>query len=218
MAPDGVKTRTYDNSRRAEQARATRRRILEAARELLLEQGYGRTTIAQVARAAGVSAESVYKAFGSKAGLTKAVYDVTLAGDDEPVPLRDRPEFRAVITERDPRRKLAHYAAVGRSLWERLGPLMGVLMAGAQAGEPDLQEFVATIRRESLMGATGVVRAVDALGALRPGLPVEEAAEELWLLIQPEMHALLVGERGWSLDRLQAWLARASADALLGPA
>lgn len=214
MAPQGVK-RGYDNSRRAGQARATRRRIVDVARELLLAQGYATTTIAQIATAAGVSSETVQKGFGTKAALAKAVYDVTLVGDDEPVPLRDRPEFAAIAAETDPARKLQRYAAVGRALWERLGPLLDVVMQGAQAGEPDLIAFVATIRRESYVGASGLVDQLAALGALRPGLSVEQARDELWLLIQPEMYRLLVGERRWSLDAVQAWFARTATAALL---
>jgi AcrR family transcriptional regulator len=216
MSARGVNTRSYDNSRRAEQAKATRRRIVEAARELLLAQGYGATTIAQVATAADVSSETVQKGFGTKAALAKAVYDVTLVGDDEPVPLRDRPEFAAIAAEPDPARKLSRYAAVGRALWERLGPLLDVLMQGAQAGEPDLVAFVATIRRESYVGASGVVDDLAAHGALRPNLSIEQARDELWLLIQPEMYRLLVGERGWSLDAVQAWLTHTATAALLG--
>jgi AcrR family transcriptional regulator len=214
MSARDVKARSYDNSRRAEQARATRARVVEAARGLLLAQGYAATTIAQIARTAGVSAETVQKGFGTKAALAKAVYDVTLVGDDEPVPLRDRPEFQAVIAEADPVRKLAAYAAVGRGLWERLGPLLAVLVQGAQAGEPDLVEFVATVRRESYAGASGLVADLAERGALRPGLPVEQARDELWLLIQPELW-LLLGERGWSLDAVQAWFTRTASAALL---
>jgi AcrR family transcriptional regulator len=215
MTARRVNPRTYDNSRRAEQARATRRRVVDAARELLLAQGYAATTIPQVARAAGVSSETVQKGFGTKAALAKAVYDVTLVGDDEPVPLRDRPEFQAVVAETDPVRKLAAYGVVGRMLWERLGPLMAVLMQGAQAGEPDLVAFVATVRRESYTGASGLVADLAARGALRPDLPVERARDELWLLIQPELWLLLLGERGWSLDAVQAWFTRTASAALL---
>jgi hypothetical protein len=90
-----------------------------------------------------------------------------------------------------------------------------VLMAGAQAGDPELVEFVATIRRESHAGATGMARHLAETGALRPDLPVERAADEVWLLIQPEIHRLLTVERGWPLDEVERWLARALADALL---
>ena len=131
------------------------------------------------------------------------------------MPLRERPEFQAVVAETDPARKLAAYGAVGRSLWERLGPLLGVLMQGAQAGEPDLVAFVATIRRESYLGASGLVADLAARGALRPDLSVEQARDELWLLIQPELWLLLIGERGWSLDAVQAWFTRTATEALL---
>lgn len=218
MSADPVKRRRgYDNSRRAEQARATRARVVDAARSLLLEQGYGATTMAQVATAAGVSTESVYKAFGGKGALAKAVYDVTLVGDDEPLPLRERPEFAAMAAEPDPRTLLRRYAAIGRALWERLGPLMGVLTAGAHAGDPDLVDLVATIRREALAGAGGVVALLEARGALRSGLSAERARDELWLLIQPETHRLLLVERGWDLDAVQDWLARTAAAVLLDP-
>lgn len=216
MGGQPVKHRGYDNSRRAEQARATRQRVLESARVLLLANGYAGTTIAQVAVAARVSSETVQKTFGTKAALAKAVYDVTLAGDDEPVPLRERPEFVALLDEPDPARKLERYAAIGRALWERLGPLLGVLMQGAQAGEPDLIAFVATIRRESHAGASGIVAHLASVGALRPGLDVDRARDELWLLIQPEMYRLLTGDRGWSAEEVQDWLAR-TATALLLP-
>lgn len=219
MSAESVKSRRgYDNSRRAAQAVVNRGRMIDSARTLLLEQGYPGTTIGQIAAAAGVSAETVYKTFGTKAALAKAVYDVTLVGDDEPVPLRERPEFAAMIAEPDPRRKLERYAAIGRTLWERLGPLTSVLMDGAHAGDADLVEFAATVRRESYAGASGLVAHLAAAGALRPGLDIDQARDELWLLLQAETYRLLVGERGWSLDRMQGWFARASADALLGPA
>jgi AcrR family transcriptional regulator len=213
----GKTRRGYDNTRRAEQARATRRRVVEAARTLLIAQGYGATTLAQVAAAAGVSVETVQKAFGTKARLTKAVYDETLVGDDEPVPLRERAAMTALFADPDPHSKLVRYAAIGRGLWDRLGDLVPVIMAGAAAGDPDLVALVATIRRESRGGATVIVRHLAAAGALRAGLDEEQAIDEFWLLLQPESHGLLVGERGWSLDRYQEWLARSACRVLLEP-
>lgn len=216
MSRDGVKPRrTYDNSRRAQQAGANRARMLDAARELVLARGYAGTTIAAVARAAGVSAESVYKSFGSKGALVKAAYDVALAGDDAPVPIRDRPQMQALFADPDPRRKLQRYAAIGRTMWERAGPLVDVLLSGAHAGDPDLLAFVATVRRESLAGAGGIVGHLAETGALRAGLGVERARDELWLLIQPEAWSLLTRERGWSAAEVEQWLARSAIAALL---
>src|SRR5688572_28233386 len=108
--------RAYDNTRRAEQARLTRRHILEAAHDLLVERGPAAVTMRHVATRAGVSAETVYKTFGTKAALIKDVYDVTLAGDDEAVAMIDRPEIQAVFAAAGPRDKLARYATAARCI------------------------------------------------------------------------------------------------------
>jgi AcrR family transcriptional regulator len=218
MTSDAVKPRRrYDNRRREEQALQGRRRILDAAYELFLEQGYPGTTMAGVARAAGVSVETVYKSFGSKAALAKKVWDVTLVGDDQPVPLAQRAEFTAMTAEPDPRRMLAGYAAIGRTLAERLGPLQRVIHEGAQAGDRELRELVATIDRERLAGASGFVAKLAERGALRRGLAPEEARDVLWTLISFEVLRLLVDGRGWSLERWERWLADTLADVLLDP-
>ena len=120
---------------REEQARQTQLRILDAAHGLLLEQGYTATTMAAVAAAAGVSTQTVYKTFGTKPALVKRLYDVTLVGDDQPVPLADRPEMVAMRAETDPRRFLTGYAVVGRTLVERLGPLLRVRSEERRVGK-----------------------------------------------------------------------------------
>lgn len=142
---------------------------------------------------------------------------MTLVGDDQPVPLAERAEFTAITAEPDPRRMLAGYAALGRMLFERLGPLLAVIIEGAQAGDPELRELVATIDRERLTGAAGFVANLAERGLLRDGLDPEAARDVLWTLISPEVCRLLVDGRGWSLDRWEQWLATTLADALLGP-
>lgn len=205
--------RGYDSPLRREQARQTRRRVLDAAYRLLVEQGYAATTMNAVAAAAGVSAQTVYTAFGSKAALVKQVYDVTLVGDDEDVPFAQRPEVRAAYAETDPRRFLALYAGLGRMLLERLGPLLTVLL-GAR-GDPDLEAFVRTVDGERLVGTGFVVARLRELGALRPGLDPDRARDLIWTLNSAEVWSLLVRGRGWSLDEYEAYVARAMADAVL---
>ena len=203
-----VKTRrTYDNRGRAEQARRTRRRVLAAAHDLLLESGYRATTMSQIAVAAGVSVETVYKAFGTKAALVKEVYDVALVGDDEPVPLRERPEMQALIADPDPAGKLRRYAAVARTLGQRIGPLVSVLLAGARSGDPDLEALAETTDRERLAGVTALVGHLDESGGLRPGLDPDRARDAIWTLISPDVYRMLVVERGWSHDDYERWLA-----------
>jgi AcrR family transcriptional regulator len=202
--------RSYDNSGRAEQARATRRRILDAARELVVERGPAAITMRDIAGRANVSPETLYKAFGTKAALVKAVYDVTLAGDDEDLPMAERPELRAIRAATDPREKVALYAALARTVSDRVGPLLSKLQAAAQSGDPDMRDIVATTDAERLFGATHFVET----GWLRTGLDAGRARDIVWALISPQLYQMLVGERGWPPEEYERWLAKALADAL----
>jgi AcrR family transcriptional regulator len=213
---DGTSSsRGYDSPLRREQARQTQRRIVDAAYRLLLDQGYGATTMAGVAAAAGVSAQTVYKAFGTKAALVKRVYDVTLIGDDEPVPLAEREDVKAAYRNPDARATLLWYADLGRTLMERLAPLLTVIAAGANAGEPELVELAATMNRERLFGTGMMADRLDELGALRPGLSVEEARDVIWTLNSLEVWDLLVTKRGWTPRAYADWVGRAMADSVL---
>jgi AcrR family transcriptional regulator len=211
-------SRSYQSPLRREQAEATQNRILESTYQILLEQGSPALTMAAVAKAAGVSAQTVYKTFGSKAALIKRVYDVTLVGDAQAVPFAERPEVRATYELTDPRLFLAGYAGLGRLLLDRLGPLMAVIVAGARAGDPDLVALMETTGRERLIGTGMVAQRLADLGALRPGLSVERARDALWTLNSVEVWNLLVTERGWTRDEYQDWVARAMIDAVLAPA
>jgi len=209
-----VEPRRYDNRGRAEQARLARRRVIDAAHELFLDGGWAATTVAGVAARAGVSVETVYKRFGNKASLLQAVHDVRLAGDDEPVPIAERPAIRAMTEEPDPHRIVERYAALARDVVERAGPLMSVLLR-VRGVDDDLTAFLATVDGERLTGATGCVSLLAARNALRPGLDVDEARDVVWALISPELYDLLVARRGWSLDDYQDWLTRSLATTLL---
>ncbi len=210
--------RRYSTVLRAEQTALTRRRILDAAGRLFVERGYLGTTLGAVARAAGVSVQTVYNVVGGKAALLKAVYDVTLAGDDEPVPMARRPAFRAVGDAPTARACLVAYAHLGRELSERLLPLVTVLLAQAAAGDADLTAFVATIEGERAIGTGHVAAHVAERFGLRDGLDVDGAADVLWALTAPDLADRLVVRRGWGWDRFEGWLGTAMGDALLGPA
>lgn len=209
-------SRQYDNTGRAEQARANRQRILRATYRLLIDTGYAATTIKAVAAEAGVSAETIYKSFGSKAKLIKETYDVTLVGDDEPIPLIERPEYRALTDDPSARGKLIRYASLCRMLSARLGPLVDVLLAGAKSGDHDLAEFAETIKRERLFGATQIVRQVVATGQARADLDQDRARDMLWMLNSPEVYQLLSRDRGWTDDQYEQWLGELIIAELLG--
>jgi AcrR family transcriptional regulator len=205
--------RTYDNSRRQEQARQRRTAILDACGDLLDRDGYADLTIRAVAEAAGVSQETVYKAFGSKRRLVKAFYDRALAGDDEPVPMARRPAVRALLAEPDPYRKVAGYARLARQVSERVGTIAARLGAGGA----EAAAITAETDRERLAGVTGFVAHLAAGGHLRAGLDPGEAADACWLLISPEVYRLATAERGWSGDTYADWLTRMLTATLLDP-
>jgi AcrR family transcriptional regulator len=204
-------------SLRDEQTAATRRRILDAAGRLFAGGGYLGTKLTGVADEAGVSVQTIYNLVGGKAALLKAVYDITLAGDDEPVPMALRPIAIAVREAPTGRECLARYAVMGRVLGERVLPLTTMLLAQAATGDPELQGFAETIETERANGARGVATHVAERFGLRAGLDVDGAADVLWALTSMDLTDRLVNRRGWGWDRFEAWLGTTTADALLGP-
>lgn len=207
--------RAYTSPRREQQARATRAAVLAAAAELFAEQGYAATSIAAVAARAGVSPQTVYNTVSGKPQLLKAAYDVALAGDDEPVPLAERPEVRRLYAVTDPAELLHGYAELGGRLLERVGPLMLQLANGAAAGDPDLVEHVRVTDGERATGTLMVARRVEELGGLAPGLTVEAARDRIWVLNSVQVWHLLVAGRGWSPDEYAAWIGDAMCAAVL---
>jgi len=129
-----VKRRSYDSSRRKAQAAETRSAVVRAARDLFVTQGYGHTTIAQIAAAAGVSAETIYAAFGNKATLLHKAWDLTVGGDDEDIVFHERPEVLAIRSEPDLAMRLQLHAAFSTKTAERVGPFQ--LMVQSAAGAP----------------------------------------------------------------------------------
>jgi AcrR family transcriptional regulator len=190
--------------------------VLASARAQFLEEGgYARTSMSAIAAAAGVSVQTLYNTFGSKAALLKAVFDTTLAGDDEPIPMGQRPLFQAMERERDPAALLHHYARIGATLMKRMGPLLARVREGAAAGDPDLAALLETSARERLVGATEVVASVRALGPLRPGLSTARARDIVWTHTSYELWDLLVIQRGWSARSYADYLGGSMSRALL---
>ncbi|MBH0780904.1 TetR/AcrR family transcriptional regulator [Nocardia bovistercoris] len=209
--------RRYATGLRAQHTAVTRERILEAARHTFLEHGYLGATISGIAEHAEVSVQTIYNVVGNKAALFKTVYDVMLAGDDEPVPMAQRPMFQAMINAPSGRECLAHYTAISRVLAERALPLVSMALAQAATGDAELREFTDTIENERAVGTANTARHIAQRFGLRDGVDVEEAADTLWALTAPELADRLVNRRGWGWDRYQSWLHTAAADALLGP-
>ena len=203
----------YDNSQRALAAASTRAQVLSAAHGLFLGQGFAATTIRTVAESAGVSQETIYKSFGSKAALLKAVYDVALVGDAEEVPLSARPEALAVLAATTPEASAQAYAELAGVISRRTDPLLRVLLR-SRGSDRALGEFATTIDGERLIGSRHWVGHWHGQGWLRDDLSVDRAAEVLWALNSPEPRWLLL-DRGWSQVEFTRWLGETMHRALL---
>jgi AcrR family transcriptional regulator len=206
--------RRYDSSGREEQARQNRWRVLQCARARFLEQGYAATTIGQIAGDAGVSVQTVYAVFANKAGLLKAVSDVAIAGDDEPVAMVERDFIQSVIRERDASRKLAMYFKKIAGDAVRSSPLQ-LLARDAAAADPAAADVWAQMRAELLNAMTQFAGNLAETGQLREGLTVEDVRDILWAYHAPELFELLVMERGWTAERYGEFLTAALRAALL---
>ena len=211
---DGVKTRRYESPRRREQAAATRRAILEAAQALFERDGYAATTIAAVAREAGVATKTVYLAFETKSGLLRALWHLLLRGDEDDIPIGERAWYRAMLDEPDPARRLAIGARGARTVKERAGGLLRVIRTAALV-DADAAALWDRIESDFHTNQMAIVETVHRDGALRRGLGVARATDILWTLNHPDVWHLLVVERGWTPAEWERWFLAAVREQLL---
>lgn len=200
--------------RREQRTRETRRRIVAAAHDLFLAQGYAATTVQQIADRADVAWQTVYSVFGSKPAILAVVFDVAVAGDDEPVPLPQRPFVHAIAATADPAEKARIFAAHLRAAGERTAGVLSVVEAAA-AGDPEIAALWDTLQAQRLSGMTQAAAAFAAAGVLRPDRTPAEAADVLWLLTGPWAYRALVTDRGWTPADYERWLAETLRELLL---
>jgi AcrR family transcriptional regulator len=199
---DGVKRR-YDSSRRREQAAENRRRILAAARELFVDKGYGATTIAEVARAAQVAAETVYATFRNKPTLLHRAWDVAVGGDEQDVHLLQRPEMQAVLIETDLPARLRRFAEVNTAIMRRTARLRLAVQSAADT-DPAVATLLAEIDTARLEAMTVHARHAHATGQL--AVPRDECRDVLFATTDGTLWRTLVDGRGWPDDRYATWL------------
>jgi AcrR family transcriptional regulator len=206
--------RTYDSSRRREQALATRRGVLDAAFELFVRGGYFATTIEAIALGAQVSPETVYAMFKNKRSILSELIDISMAGDNAPVPILDRPWVHRMRGEPDQRRRLQILARNGRSILERTAPIYEVLR-GAASGDPEMHALWQLNKAQRFAGQTELLRILIARDGLREALTAKAAVDILFAIGSPETYRSLVVDRGWSADRFERWYAETLARLLL---
>jgi AcrR family transcriptional regulator len=209
-----VKTRRYESPRRREQAAATRRDILDAAQRLFERQGYAATTMAAVATEAGVALKTVYLAFETKSGVLRALWNLLLRGDEGEAPVAQRRWYREVLDEPDPERQLRLNARNSRVVKVRIAPLLEVIRSAAPV-DPDIDALWQRIQTEFHANQRVIVESLHRRKALAPGLTVDRATDILWTINHPNVWQLLVGERGWTPERFEAWFADLACSQLL---
>lgn len=206
--------RRYESAVRGAQAAATRRAVLAAAREVFTKVGYVATTIEAIAIGAGVSPETVYARFRNKRSILEQLVDVTIAGDDAPVPVLARGWVEDFTSEPDARRALRILARTGRLILERVLPMYEVL-AGAAAADPHAAAVLDRYRSQRFAAQRQLITMLTRRHPLRPGITNAAGADILFTIGSPETYAQLVRHRGWSPIRFERWYADTLARLLL---
>lgn len=201
---------------RAPQARTrlARRAVLDAARTLFIERGYGATTIEAISEASEIPQATLYRLFSSKKGVLKALIDTSVGGDDEPVPVAERSHVRPLFDATRPADSLAGLAAVSVDINTRTAPIYRILVSAASS-DTDAAAILDELTRQRQRGQGRVATALARANALRPGLRARDAGDIIHALASPELYHLLVIDRAWSPERYQRWLAEVLTSQLL---
>jgi TetR/AcrR family transcriptional regulator, regulator of autoinduction and epiphytic fitness len=179
--------------------------IIQAATSLFGERGYAGTSVPDIAERAAVARATVFTAVGPKAVILKEVIDVALAGDDEPVPVSQRPWFVEMIDEPDPRRMLALHARNLTVMNLRVGDVYAAAEHGALI-DPAVAELWASLQGQRLIGARVVADALSRKAQLRGNLDASGVADILWCAASPMAARPFVHDRGWPAARYEEWL------------
>jgi AcrR family transcriptional regulator len=205
VADDVKASRRYHSPQRAEQAAATRGAVLAAARTVFTTKGYAAATVAEIARAAGTSVDTVYASVGRKPALLRELVETALSGQDVAVPARQREYVARIKAAGGAAEKLALYARAVTDIQQRLAPVF-LALRDAAATDPEcarLWDGIAERRARNMREFAADLRAT---GELRDDLTDDEVADAVWSMNAAEYWDLLVGRRGWSPDRFATWL------------
>jgi len=200
--------RQYRSPRRDAQARRTRERIIDAARRLWVEHGFGTTTMEAIAAEAQVAVQTVYGAFGSKGAILTALLGRLEAEAGGETLMRE-------LHAAPPRRQLALVAAFNRRLFQGGADVIAIAL-GSTAVDADVAAWAAEGDRRRREGQAHIVAGWHTAGALKPGTGPGEARDVLYTLTSPEVYLLLVKACGWPPGRYESWLDRTLSTLLLG--
>ena len=196
--------------------RLARRAVIDAARTLFLERGYGATTIDAISALSDVPPATVYRLFSSKRGILKALLDISIGGDNDAVPMADRPPVRSLLADPNPKDMVAGFVGIAAQVNSRTAAIYRILVSAA-ASDPDAATLLDDLTRQRQEGQGRVARALARARALRPTLRERDAGDIIHALVSPEVYGLLVVDRGWPPERYETWLTETLVDQLLAP-
>lgn len=212
IAPSVKGKRSYDASRRRERARRTHAALLDAALTRFLDQGYASTTIELIAREADVSEATIYKTYGGKPGIVRALCERALAGEG-PIPAERRSDAMK-DNEPDPRNVIEGWGRLAAEVAPRVAPIL-LLLRDAATGDPVAAKLHDELDGNRLARMAGNARSLADGGHLRLGVSLRDARDVLWLYSSPELFDLLVRRRHWSIRKYSRFVTDAMIDALL---
>src|SRR4051794_19320685 len=208
--------RRYSSVRRAEQAAATKRAVLSAARELFAEQGYAATSVAAIAARAGVAVDTLYAAVGRKSVILRQLLETAISGTDEEVPALEREYVGRVRAASTAAEKIALYAAAVAEIGVRLAPVH-LALAEAALSDPECAALRAEISGRRAANMRLFAADLRAAGGLRHDLTDDQVADIVWSMNASKNPPLPGGGRGWTAERFGATLAAAWTRLLLEP-
>jgi AcrR family transcriptional regulator len=203
----GPVKRKYHSPRRTAAAATTRARIRQAASELFVAQGFVATTMREIAAHAGVGERTLYDAFPSKAALFGHTLGVAIVGDEQPVPVAERPEVLAARDAPDPTVAIRDMVRYSAALLERAGDLIMVSVEAA-GSDPDMRAAADAGASETHRVCLAFTHALHRRSALRQHLEPTAAADIMYAMLSPHLHQLLRRHRKWSAARYLRWLER----------
>jgi AcrR family transcriptional regulator len=214
VATEVKRKRSVDPKRGQARTRLARAAVVNAAQTLFLERGYGATTIEAISALSDVPPATVYRLFSSKRGILKALLGVSIVGDDEAVPLADRPHVRSLLADPDPKNQLAGFVGITTQVNSRTAPIYRILVSAA-ASDPDAAALLDELTQQRQQGQGLMARSLARADALLPKLRERDAADIIHALMSPEVYRLLVSDRGWPPERYEQWLTAILIDQLL---
>ncbi len=197
-------TRRYDSSGRQTQARRSRETVLDAAERQFLAAGYAATTLAAIAKEAGVSVETIYKSFGGKSGLVRAIYERGLTGHGPVAAYKRSDEMRE--RETDPAVIMRNWGVLTAEVSSVVTPIR-LLIRSAAGTDPEMSALLEDSDKDRLDRAHHHARFLADRGFLREGITLDKATDVLWTCSSVEFYELLVLKRDWSAAEFAEFIA-----------